>query len=105
MVRKKLALAILAFSALQADFASALGLGNLSIKSALNQPLSAEIKLLDTTDLDAGQIKIQLATPEDFQNAGVDRDYFLTNLKFAIEMDGHGGGTLRITTREPVVEP
>ncbi|MDB6060766.1 MAG: hypothetical protein JWM78_869 [Verrucomicrobiaceae bacterium] len=105
MVRKKLAMAILALSALQANFANALGLGNLSIKSALNQPLNAEIKLLDTGDLDPTQVKIQLAAQDDFQRSGVDRDYFLTNLRFNVAMDGHGGGSIHITTKEPVVEP
>jgi pilus assembly protein FimV len=105
MVRKKLAMAILALSALQANFANALGLGNLSIKSTLNQPLNAEIKLLDAGDLDPTQVKIQLAAAEDFQRSGVDRDYFLTNLRFSVVMDGHGGGTIHISTKEPVVEP
>ncbi|HEY3700502.1 MAG TPA: FimV/HubP family polar landmark protein, partial [Spongiibacteraceae bacterium] len=98
-------MAVLALSALQANFADALGLGNLAIKSALNQPLNAEIKLLDTGDLDPSQIKIQLAAPEDFQRAGVDRDFFLTNLRFSVDMNGHGGGTIKVSTREPVVEP
>src|SRR6218665_1088041 len=105
MVRKKLAMAVLALSALQADLASALGLGNLSVKSALNQPLNAEIRLLDTADLDPSQIKVQLAAPEDFERAGVDRSYFLTNLKFIVDIDGRGTGTIRITTADPVVEP
>lgn len=105
MVRKKLALAILALSALQADLASALGLGSLSVKSSLNQPLNAEIRLLDTGDLDPSQIKIRLAEPEDFERAGVDRNFFLTNLKFTVDMDGRGSGTVRITTFDPVVEP
>lgn len=105
MVRKKLAVAILALSAFQANFADAMGLGNLSVKSALNQPLSAEIKLLETGDLDPSQIKIQLAGAEDFQRAGVDRDFFLTNLRFTVNMDGNGNGTIKVTTREPVVEP
>ncbi|MET0378944.1 MAG: FimV/HubP family polar landmark protein, partial [Spongiibacteraceae bacterium] len=105
MVRKKLAMAVLALSALQADLASALGLGNLSVKSALNQPLSAEIKLLDTGDLDPSQIKVQLATPEDFERAGVDRNFFLTNLKFVVDLDGRGSGAIRITTHDSVSEP
>src|SRR5690606_24737030 len=105
MVRKKLAKAMLALTALQAGFASALGLGNLTLNSALNQPLRAEIRLLDTGELDASQVKIQLAAPEDFQRAGVERDYFLTNLQFSVEMDGQGRGVIRINTREPVVEP
>lgn len=105
MVRKKLAKAMLALTALQAGFASALGLGNLTLNSALNQPLRAEIRLLDTGELDASQVKIQLAAPDDFQRAGVERDYFLTNLQFSVELDGQGRGVIRINTREPVVEP
>jgi pilus assembly protein FimV len=105
MVRNKLAMAVLALSVLQANVASALGLGNLSVKSALNQPLNAEIKLLDIGDLDASQIKIQLGSPDDFQRASVERDYFLTNLKFTVDMDGRGGGVVHISTREAVVEP
>jgi len=105
MVRNKLAMAVLALSVLQANVAGALGLGNLSVKSALNQPLSAEIKLLDIGDLDASQVKIELGSPEEFQRAAVERDFFLTNLKFSVDLDGHGGGVIRIVTREPVVEP
>jgi pilus assembly protein FimV len=105
MVRKKLAMAVFALSALQADLASALGLGNVSVRSALNQPLNAEIRLLETGDLDASQIKVALAPAADFERAGVDRDYFLGNLRFSVELDGRGGGVVRVTTREPVVEP
>lgn len=105
MVRNKLAMAVLALSVLQANLAGALGLGNLSVKSALNQPLNAEIRLLDTGELDASQVKIQLGSPEEFQRAAVERDFFLTNLKFDVALDGRGGGVVHITTREPVVEP
>ncbi len=50
MVRKKLAVAVAALGALQADLASALGMGELSMNSSLNQPLDAEIRLHDTRD-------------------------------------------------------
>ncbi|MDX9874453.1 MAG: FimV/HubP family polar landmark protein [Spongiibacteraceae bacterium] len=105
MVRKKIAMAVLALSALQADIASALGLGNVAVKSSLNQPLDAEIRLFDAGDLDETQIRVQLAAPEDFQRAGVERDYFLTNLRFNVELDQRGNGVIRVTTREAVVEP
>lgn len=105
MVRKKLATAVLAFSTLQAGLASALGLGELDLNSALNQPLDAQIRLLDTGELDPNQISIRLAATEDFDRAGVDRDFFLTNLKFKVELDGRGNGVIRVSTREPVIEP
>lgn len=105
MVRKKLAVAVAAMGALQANLASALGLGDFSLNSALNQPLKAEIKLLNTRDLDNSQIKVSLASKEDFDRAGVSRDYFLTNLKFDVRVDEQGTGTIVVTTHDPVVEP
>jgi pilus assembly protein FimV len=105
MVRKKLAAAIAAIGALQAGVVSALGLGDFSLQSALNQPLQAEIRLLNTSDLDSSQVHIALASSDDFKNAGVSRDFFLTNLNFTVELDGKGGGVIKISTRESVVEP
>lgn len=105
MVRKKLATAVLVFSTLQAGLASALGLGELSLNSTLNQPLDAEIRLLDTGELDPSQVVVRLASGEDFERAGVERDFFLTNLRFEVELNERGGGVIHITTREPVIEP
>ncbi|WP_367279069.1 FimV family protein, partial [Pseudomonas sp.] len=50
---RKLVLAIAAASALSSGMANALGLGDLTLKSTLNQPLNAEIELLDARDLNA----------------------------------------------------
>ena len=44
---RKLVLAIAAASALSSGMAQALGLGELTLKSTQNQPLLAEIELLD----------------------------------------------------------
>lgn len=105
MVQKKLAAAIAALGALQADVVSALGMGDFTLNSALNQPLDAEIRLLNIADLDESQVLVKMATADDFSRAGVSRDFFLTNIKFNVEVDGKGGGIIRVTTREPVIEP
>jgi pilus assembly protein FimV len=105
MVRNKLAAAIAALGALQAGVAGALGMGDFSLQSALNQPLEAEIRLMNASDLDNTQVRITLANTEQFANAGVSRDYFLTNFKFTVEMDGKGGGIIKVSTREAVIEP
>lgn len=105
MVRKKLAVAVAAIGALQANLALALGMGDLSLNSALNQPLEAEIKLLNTRDLDESQVKIKLADKQDFDRAGVSREYFLTNIKFEVELDDNGNGVIKLSTRDPVIEP
>ena len=105
MVRKKLAVIVAALSAMQAGVVGALGVGDFKLNSALNQPLDAEIRLIDMGDLDQSQVKVVLASPESFKLAGVDRDYFLTNLKFNVELNENGGGLIKVTTREPVIEP
>ena len=105
MVRKKLAAAIAAMGALQAGVVCALGMGDFSLDSALNQPLAAEISLRNVDDLDASQVLVKMASASDFANAGVSRDFFLTNIRFSVVLDGQGGGVIKVTTREPVVEP
>lgn len=105
MVRKKLAVVVAALSALQSGVVSALGLGELSLDSAINQPLAAEIKLLDTGELDASQIRISLGSKEDFERAGVSREFFLTNIRFDVKLDSSGEGKVTLTSRERVLEP
>lgn len=87
------------------QFASALGLGEVTLKSALNQPLEAEIKLLDTGDLTADQILISLASPADFERNGIDRLYFYSELQFEVELNAAGGPKVIVTSRDPVREP
>ncbi|UXD87370.1 FimV/HubP family polar landmark protein [Thalassolituus hydrocarboniclasticus] len=78
----------------------ALGLGELTLKSALNQPLQAEIELVETDGLSQWEIKPALASASDFERAGVDRLYFLTKITFKVE-----GDRVVLTSREPVNEP
>lgn len=106
MVRvRKLVLAIAAASALSSGMAHALGLGEVSLKSALNQPLVAEIELLEVRDLASGELIPSLATPEDFTKAGVDRQYFLSDLKFTPVLKPNGKSVIRVTSSKPVREP
>lgn len=91
--------------ALLANYASALGLGEIKLNSALNQPLDAEIKLLDIRDLSAEQIIVALGSPADFERNGVDRLYFYTELEFQVLLNEPGGAVVRISTRNPVREP
>ena len=106
MVRvRKLVLAIAAASALSSGMAHALGLGEVSLKSALNQPLVAEIELLEVRDLASGELIPSLATPEDFTKAGVERQYFLSDLKFTPVLKPNGKSVIRVTSSKPVREP
>ncbi|UVM48267.1 peptidoglycan-binding protein [Pseudomonas sp. B21-015] len=102
---RKLVLAIAAASALSSGTAHALGLGELTLKSTLNQPLVAEIELLDVKDLTAAEVVPSLASPEDFAKAGVDRQAFLNDLTFTPVLNASGKSILRITSSKPLSEP
>lgn len=105
MVRK-LVLAVAAASALMSsNMAHALGVGDINLRSALNQPLNAEIELLQVRDLSSAEIRPSLASPDDFGRAGIDRDFFLTDLKFTPEVRPDGRAIIRVTSNKPVREP
>ncbi|SDR78795.1 FimV/HubP family polar landmark protein [Pseudomonas oryzae] len=106
MVRvRKLVLAIAAASALSSGMAHALGLGDISLKSSLNQPLEAEIELLEVRDLGNGEVIPALAPAEEFSKVGVDRPFFLTDLKFTPVLKPNGKSVIRVTSSKPVREP
>ena len=106
MVRvRKLVLAIAAASALSSGMAHALGLGEVTLQSSLNQPLVAEIELLEVRDLAPNEVIPSLASPEDFVKAGVDRQYFLTDLKFTPVLKPNGKSVIRVTSSKAVREP
>lgn len=106
MVRvRKLVLAIAAASALSSGMAHALGLGEVTLQSALNQPLVAEIELLEVRDLASNEVIPTLASPEAFNKAGVDRQFFLTDLKFTPVLKPNGKSVIRVTSSKPMREP
>jgi pilus assembly protein FimV len=83
----------------------ALGLGEISLESYLNEPLRAEVDLLNVQGLHEDQIRIRLATSEDFKRMGVDRAYFLTSISFDVEIDDSGQARIVLTSQDPVLEP
>lgn len=83
----------------------ALGLGELTLDSYLNEPFKANIELLNVGNLGDDQVRVQLASRADFQRAGVEREYILTSLSFETELNENGSGILWITTSQKVQEP
>lgn len=102
---RKLILAVAAATSMASGIAHALGLGEVSVKSALNEPLVAEIELLDTKGLSVDEIRAQLASSEDFSRAGVERRLFLSNLKFTPVIKSNGKSFVRVISSQPVREP
>lgn len=93
-------LGALGYSAL----ASALGLGEITLHSALNQPLRADIALVDAAGVGEGELSASLASADDFSRAGVERVFFLSNLRFTPVLRGERS-FIRVTSSKPVEEP
>jgi len=105
MVRK-LVIAVAAASAVMSSgMVHALGVGDIHLNSALNQPLDAEIDLTQVRDLSGDEIRSMLASPDDFGRAGIDRTFFLTDLKFQPVIKPNGRSVIRVTSSRPVNEP
>jgi len=85
--------------------ASALGLGEIEMQSALNQRLDAEIPLRGVPEDDSSRIIVSLASEEAFRQVGLQRPFSLTRLSFAVEQRDTGGYYIHVTSREPIVEP
>ena len=84
----------------------ALGLGNIRLSSALNEPLRAEIELLSATPEELNNIKVQLASAETFDRYGIDRPLFLTRLQFEVSKSGRAeGNIIRVSSVDPIREP
>lgn len=90
---------------LAAQWASAVGLGEITLRSAMNEPLRAEIALLSVGDLNESQIATKLASPEDFQRAGVEREFQLADLRFKVDLSSPGKPVIRVSSQRPMKEP
>lgn len=100
----RLLAAVWAMALCYSTTASALGLGELTLRSSLNQPFRADIALLDTAGLEQDDISASLATAEEFARAGVERSFFLNDLKFSPDFSG-GRKVIHVSSSKVVTEP
>lgn len=82
----------------------ALSLGGIQVKSALDEPLKAEITLNSVDAETLESLEVTLGSTEDFQRAAVPRTEFLQALQFSVTEEG-GEPVVQITTEQPVKEP
>ncbi|MGZ5050371.1 MAG: FimV/HubP family polar landmark protein [Methylobacter sp.] len=82
----------------------ALGIGEIKLNSSLNQNLDAEIALTLSGE-SVSDIKVSLATPEKFDQAGVSWSSFLSKIKFEAVAQANGKALIKLTSREALKEP
>ena len=93
-------------SLLYASQAWALGLGDIRLSSALNEPLRSEIELLAAAPEELDGLTVRLASQETFQRFNLDRPAYLANLEFYIQRSGRvDGNAIRVTSTAPFTEP
>ncbi|MEO7150953.1 MAG: FimV/HubP family polar landmark protein [Burkholderiaceae bacterium] len=95
----------LAAACLGAGNAMALGLGRLSVQSALGESLRAEIDITTMTPEEAASMRVRIATPDAFRAAGVDYNAVLPGTQAVLLRRSDGRPYLRLTSNRPVQEP
>lgn len=83
----------------------ALGLGEMTLKSRLNQPLEAEIALYGVRDTPLEAIHAELALPEAFAQAGIERPFVLSRLRFHLVRRETGEIVVEVTSQRPIRAP
>ncbi len=86
-------------------YSHALGLGRLKVHSALNEPLNAEVEFSSITDKELKGLNASLATRADFEAAGIERQPYLSTIKFTVAKRLDGRYILQLQTEHPLDEP
>lgn len=104
---KRTAGTALALLAMFASFgASALGLGQIEVKSKIGQPLVAEIPIITSDSSELEQLQAGLASPETFSRIGLRPPIgIIADLQFTQALDARGNPIIRVTSTQPVGEP
>jgi pilus assembly protein FimV len=83
----------------------AVGLGDIRLDSALNEPLRAEIELLSATADELASLEISLASADTFSRYGIDRPVYLQQIRFDVISSGADGAFVRLTSPVNMTEP
>ena len=83
----------------------ALGLGPITMRSSLNQPLDAEIDIHSAQPGDLDGFAVRLASSEDFARVNVEQTVFLSQIQFKLKFRGDGSPYIHLTTSRAVTEP
>ena len=102
---RKLAVALALAGGLGSGMAQALGLGEIELQSWLNEPLDAEISLRQSAGVDPGDVFVNVAPESAYQRVGLERNQFLSKLKFEVVTGSDGNLAINVSSREPVREP
>ncbi len=102
---RKLALLLAACLGLWHGSAWALGLGEIEVRSGLNERFAATIELRRIETLSQNEIIASLASAEDFSRLGVQRFFYLSELEFSTDLSDRNRPLIRVSSNRPINEP
>lgn len=102
---RKLIVVVIAWFAYYSSQTWALGLGDIELSSALNQPFDATIKLISNNEAELEGLRVGLASNADFERIGAVRSPFLNGLKFEIITPERGKPYIKVSSTQPIREP
>ncbi|MGF2734924.1 FimV/HubP family polar landmark protein [Marinobacter sp. DUT-1] len=102
---RKLAVALALAGGLGSGVAQALGLGEIELQSYLNEPLDAEIVLPQSRGVSPGDVLVNIASDTAYERVGLDRNQFLSKLRFEVVTGTDGNLVVNVSSREPLREP
>lgn len=102
---RKLAVALALAGGLGSGVAQALGLGEIELQSYLNEPLDAEIVLPQSRGVNPADVFVNIASEQAYERVGLDRDQFLSKLRFQVVTGNDGSLIVNVSSREPLREP
>src|ERR1700754_4042483 len=105
LMRKQLPRLVLLGALLSPAALYALGLGELKLNSALNQPFDAEIELIAPTREELAELKVSLASNEMFPRYGLDRRQYLSSFGSPVSRPRGGQVKVKVTSNRSVTEP
>ena len=82
-----------------------LGLGEIHLKSALNEPMNAEIDLIAASPEELAALRASLAPKDAFTRYGIDRPPFLSTLTFKVGKSKDGRDVLEVRSTDSIPEP
>jgi pilus assembly protein FimV len=100
-----LTLSMLATALALPGSAAALGLGKLTVNSALGQPLSAQIELTSAAKDDLDSLAARIAAPALYQQNKLTYQGVLSRARVTLERGSGGQPYLKVTTQSAVNEP
>lgn len=83
----------------------AVGLSGIKVFTALNQPLRAEIRLSDLGRVQLSDVRVSLASPQQFERIGITRADGLSELQFAVTYNKKGIPVIRVTSKGLITDP